>query len=104
GYDAATSQVVSVDVANGSHWTRAIPNADNLVPVGESVLVAPYSSPAKVTLLDPKGKVSWSRDGEAARLDAGNVLLFSKALSTSPDDPSLAGQHLGDSVVPLGAL
>jgi hypothetical protein len=104
GYDAKTTHVVSVDVADGGHWSRPVPNAENLVPMGDSVLAALNTSPAKVSLLGPSGKVSWTRDGEAARLDAGNLLLFSKALSTSPDDPALAGQHLGDSAVPLGAL
>jgi len=35
---------------------------------------------------------------------AGNVLLFNKAMSAYPDDPSLWGQHLGDGAVPLGPL
>jgi Hsp70 protein/putative pyrroloquinoline-quinone binding quinoprotein len=104
GYDAKSAHVVSVDVAKGGHWSRLVPNVEGLVPVGDSVLAARNTSPDKVSLLDPDGKISWTRDGEAARLNAGNVLLFSKALSTSPDDPALAGQHLGDSAVPLGAL
>jgi len=38
------------------------------------------------------------------RLDGGNTLQFSKALSASADDPALAGEHLGDAAVPLGSL
>jgi molecular chaperone HscA len=38
------------------------------------------------------------------RLDAGNTLQVSKALSASADDPALTGEHLGDKAVPLGAL
>jgi len=32
------------------------------------------------------------------------VLQFSKALSTSADDPALSGEHLGDDPEPLGSL
>jgi hypothetical protein len=104
GYDAKSTEVVSIDVTKGGHWSRVVPNAESLVPVGDSVLAAQNTSPDRVSLLGRSGTVTWTRDGEAARLNAGNLLLFSKALSTSPDDPALAGQHLGDGVVPLGAL
>jgi hypothetical protein len=104
GYDPKSTDVVSVDVTGGGHWSRRVPNANNLVPVGDSVLAAQNTSPSRVSLLGKSGKVIWTRDGEAARLNAGNLLLFSKKLSTSLDDPALAGQHLGDDVVPLGAL
>ncbi|MEV8509597.1 Hsp70 family protein [Actinoplanes sp. NPDC051475] len=105
GYDSKTAKVVAVDVANGGVlWSRAVAEADNLVPVGDSVLVAQNTSPGQTTLLDGSGRVSWARAGTAARLDGGNVLLFSKALSTSADDPALSGEHLGDPAVPLGSL
>jgi molecular chaperone HscA len=104
GYDVKTTQVVSVEVAKDGRWSRAVPNANDLVPVGDSVLAAQNTSPEKVSLLDKSGKISWTRDGAAARLDAGNLLLFSKVLSASPDDPALSGQHLGDKAAPLGAL
>ena len=57
-----------------------------------------------MSLLDAKGKIVWTRGGVAGRLDAGNLLLFSKSLSTGPDGPSVTGQHLGDGVKPVGAL
>ena len=104
GSDPKNAHVVSVDVTKGGHWSRLVPNAESLVPVGGSVLAALNTSPDSVSLLNPSGKISWTRSGEAARLDAGNVLLFSKALSAYPDDPALAGRHLGDKAVPLGAL
>lgn len=105
GFDAKTARVVSVDADSGGHWTRAVPNTDTLVPVGDAVL-AQSSSPAAVTLLDAKGHPAWSaaRAGEAARLNGGNMLLFGKALSTYPDDVFVWGDHVGDEVVPLGAL
>jgi hypothetical protein len=81
-----------------------MPNADNLVPVGDSVLVARSSSPAAVNLLDADGGVTWTRTGAAARLNEGNMLLFGKPLSTYPEDTFVWGDHAGDAVVPLGAL
>ncbi|AGZ46472.1 Hsp70 family protein [Actinoplanes friuliensis] len=105
GYDAKTAQVVAVDAAKeGELWRRAVPEVDSLVPVGEAVLATRNSSPVQTTLLDAKGKVSWTRGGVIARIDGGNTLQFSKALSTSADDPGLAGEHLGDKAVPLGSL
>jgi hypothetical protein len=103
GFDAKTTQVVAVDT-DRHQWSTPLAQSTTLVPVGDSVLVSQNSSPPRVSLLDRKGKVSWGRDGEAARLDAGNVLLFNKALSAYSDDPSLWGQHLGDGAVPLGPL
>ncbi|MEV4635907.1 Hsp70 family protein [Actinoplanes sp. NPDC049548] len=105
GYDAKTAKVVAVDVAKGGVvWSRAVSEAENLVPVGESVLVAQNTSPGQTTLLDGDGAVMWAQAGVAGRLDGGNVLIFSKPLSTSGDDPALSGQHLGEAAVPLGAL
>jgi molecular chaperone HscA len=104
GSDAKTAQVVAINIAKGGHWSRTVPSAETLLPVGESVLVGQDTSPDSVSLLDGSGKILWTRDGTAGRLDAGNMLLFSKALSTGPDDPSLTGQHLGSGVKPMGAL
>jgi molecular chaperone HscA len=104
GYDRKTAQVVSVDAAKGGHWSRAVPQADGLLPIGDSVLATRDTTPDSVSLLDPNGKTLWTRAGTSGRLDAGNLLLFSKSLSTSPDDVALTGEHLGDTVVPLGAL
>ncbi|OJF14285.1 hypothetical protein BG844_10670 [Couchioplanes caeruleus subsp. caeruleus] len=105
GYDAKTAHVVAVDVAKGgAQWSRPLPQAEKLVPVGDAVLVTQNSSPAQVSLLDAGGTVAWTRAGAAGRLDGGNVLHFSKALSTSPDDPGLSGEHVGDAAVPLGSL
>jgi hypothetical protein len=104
GYDDKTAQVISVDAAKGGRWTRGVPNTDNLVPVGDAVLATQTTTPPKVSLLDAKGKVVWTREGEAARLNSGNVLLFLKALSDYPDDSFVWGDHVGDAAVPLGAL
>jgi hypothetical protein len=106
-YDAETTQIAGADVSTGaaSIWHVKAPNAETLVPVGDNVLVGQNASSApKVTLLDSAGKEQFTADGQGARLDGGNVLLFSKALSTSLDDPALAGQHVGDDPVQLGPL
>jgi hypothetical protein len=104
GYDDKTAQVMSVDVTKGGHWARGVPMTESLVPVGNAVLAAQDTSPPKVSLLDAKGKVLWTREGQAARLDSSNVLLFLKALSDYPDDSFVWGDHVGDAAVPLGAL
>ena len=99
------SKVVAVDAAKGgSGWARPLAGVDNLVPVGDSVLAIQDSPTAQATLLDAKGKVAWTKPGEVARLDAGNLLVFSKPLSTIANQPSLSGVHLGDSQVELGPL
>ncbi|MEU8610331.1 PQQ-binding-like beta-propeller repeat protein [Actinoplanes sp. NPDC048791] len=105
GSDAKTAQVVAVNAADGGVvWRRAVANAEDLVAVGEAVLVPQNTSPAQVSLVGSDGRVAWTRAGVAGRLDAGNTLQFSKALSTSADDPALAGEHVGDKAVPLGSL
>ena len=72
--------------------------------MGDHVLSSQSTSPPTAALLDAKGKVSWTYNGVAARLDGGNMLLFSSSLSTSVDDPSLSGRHAGDGEKPLGPL
>jgi len=105
GYDAKTAQVVAIDVAKGGDlWHRAVANVDGIVPVGESILASQNTSPVQVSLVDPDGDVTWTRPGVAGRLDGGNILQFSKALSASVDDPALDGEHLGDDRQPLGSL
>ncbi|GAB1694797.1 PQQ-binding-like beta-propeller repeat protein [Krasilnikovia sp. M28-CT-15] len=103
--DAKTAQVVAVDAAEGGRrWARALADTDDLVPLGDSLLAAQNTTPTKVSLLGADGTVRWTRDGAAARLDGGNLLRFAKPLSRSPDDPSVAGEHLGDEAVELGPL
>ncbi|MFI5895364.1 Hsp70 family protein [Actinoplanes sp. NPDC051513] len=103
GYDGKTATVVALDVADGKElWRYPLPNTDTLVPVGESVLVTTTNS--EMTLLDSAGHKIWTHTGEAARLDAGNILEFSKPLSRSPGETALYGRHIGDDAVPLGSL
>jgi len=106
-YDGKANQVGGANVSKGASkiWHASLPGADNLVPVGDNVLVGRDSTgAANVTLLNSAGKAQWTADGQGARLDGGNVLVFSKALSTSVDDPSLTGQPVGGDPEPLGAL
>ncbi|MEU4239183.1 Hsp70 family protein [Actinoplanes sp. NPDC026619] len=103
GSDAKTNSVVALDVDSGQVvWRYKLGNVETIVPVGEAVVASTTSNES--TLIDGAGKQVWTRTGEAARLDGGNLLEFSKPLSRSPDDPALSGRHLGDDAVPLGAL
>lgn len=103
--DAKTAKVVAIDAAKGGDlWKLAVPDVDGIVPVGEALLATLNTSPGQVTLVDADGKKEWTKAGVAARLDAGNMLQFSKALSASADDPALSGEHLGDTPVLLGSL
>jgi molecular chaperone HscA len=104
-YTGKDAQVAAVEVGDGNRtWRRPVPNAESLVPVGDHVLALRNTSPPSVTMLDPDGELAWSTEGVAARLDAGNVLLTSTGLSTSPHDPAMAGRHLGDREQQLGPL
>jgi outer membrane protein assembly factor BamB len=105
GYDDKSARVVALDAAKGTVlWRRGVADVNGLVPFGDAVLATQDTSPAQSSLIGADGKVVWTRTGLFGRLDAGNLLQFSKALSTSVDDPALFGGHLGDARVPLGAL
>ncbi|MET8202931.1 Hsp70 family protein [Micromonospora taraxaci] len=89
--DAERTEVVAA--AEGKPARRfPAPGATGLVAVGEQVLAQrEYPEPA-LTLFDSTGKpVLRDRDGVGVRLDAGNLLVFSKAPSTVTDDRVLAG-------------
>jgi hypothetical protein len=104
GYEDKTDQVTSLDVTTGKRWARSLPSTETLVPVGDSVLAAQNTTPPRVSLLNAKGAVVWTREGEAARLNNANMLLFLKAGSDYPDDSFVWGDHVGDPAAPLGAL
>ena len=103
-YDAKNAQVAGANVAKGGKiWRVAVPGAETLAGVGDNVLAT--QATAQSTLIDSAtGKAAWSVEGVGARLDGGNMLFFSRALTTTADDPSLAGRHLGDNLVQLGPL
>jgi Hsp70 protein/putative pyrroloquinoline-quinone binding quinoprotein len=100
GGDAKAAEVVAVSATDGLLWRKQVAGANRLVPVGESVLAT--ASDDTTTLLDPDGSKLWSNDWVVARLDGGNVLEFPGQLSGYPEDPSMAGQHIGDTRVELG--
>ena len=103
GYDGKSATVVALDVAGGKQlWRYRLADTETIVPVGEALLVT--TTKPEMTLLDAKGRKVWTHTGEAARLDGGNLLEFSKPLSPSPGETTLYGRHLGDEAVPLGAL
>jgi hypothetical protein len=85
-------------------WDRGLPDVDSLVPVGDHLLAGQSTPAPRVSLLDAGGDPVWNVEGRAARLDGGNLLRFNTALSTTPENPALFGEHLGDEAEPLGAL
>jgi molecular chaperone HscA len=102
GYDSKSATVVALDVAGGKQlWRYPLADTETIVPVGEAVLA---STGKDLTLLDAKGAKIWTHTGEAARLDDGNLLEFSKPLTRSPEETALYGRHLGDEAVPLGSF
>ncbi|XVV12343.1 Hsp70 family protein [Actinoplanes sp. CA-131856] len=103
GYGDENATVVALDLAEGGKlWERKVPKAETLVPVGEAVLAR--STAPETTLVDATGKQIWTGKADAVRLDAANVLEFSKPLVGYVDDPAVAGRHLGDDPVQLGPL
>jgi len=102
GYEGSSATVTAVDLDNGRRaWSKALPDATGLVPVGPDVLATTSSL---TTLFDQGGNQVWSNGGVAARLDGGNLLEFAKPLTSSYAGVSVAGQHLGDQPVQLGPL
>jgi molecular chaperone HscA len=99
-----TKVVVATEGKKARSW--AAPNAETLVPLGEHLLARQDSPKSTVTLFDPDGTAKLrDREGVAARLDAGNLLLFGNAPSSSEGDRSLAGMAVGEAEpVPMGDL
>ncbi|SNY04652.1 Hsp70 family protein [Paractinoplanes atraurantiacus] len=103
GYGDDNATVVALDAAEGGKvWERKVAKAETLVPVGEAVLAR--STAPETTLIDATGKQIWTGKSDAVRLDAANILEFSKPLVGYVDDPAVAGRHLGDDPVQLGPL
>ncbi|WP_089158265.1 Hsp70 family protein [Micromonospora sp. NBS 11-29] len=98
------TRVVVVTEGEGSrHWPA--PRAERLVPFGEHLLAARDQPQDAVTLFAPDGSpVLRDRDGVAVRLDAGNLLLFTKAPSSSEDDRTLAGMAVDGKPVEMGEV
>ncbi|MEU0548331.1 Hsp70 family protein [Micromonospora sp. NPDC005979] len=89
--DAEHTEVVAATEGKAAiSWSA--PGATDLVPVGEQVLTQREYPKATVTLFDTAGKaVLTDRPGVAARLDAGNLLVFAEPTSTVADSRSVAG-------------
>ena len=102
GFDRTKAQVVAVDAVKGGEvWRRDVPDAESLIPVGESLLVV---TDEESTMIDVGGDPMWTVPGVAVRLDSGNVLRFSESLTTSVGSRSLSGVHLGDKAAEMGLL
>ncbi|MEV4822179.1 Hsp70 family protein [Micromonospora sp. NPDC049274] len=89
--DAERTEVVAATEGKPA-VTWSAPGATGLVPVGEQLLAEREYPKTTVTLFDAAGKVVLAdRPGVAARLDAGNLLVFAEATSSVADDRSVAG-------------
>ncbi|MEU7923998.1 Hsp70 family protein [Micromonospora sp. NPDC049107] len=85
-----TEVVAATEGKSAISWSA--PGATGLVPVGEQVLTQREYPKATVTLFDTAGKALLAdRPGVAARLDAGNLLVFAEPTSTVADNRSVAG-------------
>ncbi|MEU5903463.1 Hsp70 family protein [Micromonospora sp. NPDC047467] len=94
--DAERTEVVAA--AEGETPVRwSAPGTTGLVPLGEHVLTQREYPKPTVTLFDAAGKPLALRDrpGVAARLDAGNLLVFAEAPSMVADNRSVAGVWAG---------
>ncbi|MEU8373869.1 Hsp70 family protein [Micromonospora sp. NPDC048894] len=102
--DAERTEVVAATEGKGSRrW--ATPGGADLVPVGGHLLVRRQSPKTTVSLYDPAGKaVLTDRQGTAARVDAGNLLLFAETPSSVEDDRSLAGVSKAGDLTEMGQL
>ncbi|WP_328343730.1 Hsp70 family protein [Micromonospora sp. NBC_00421] len=102
--DADRTEVVAATEGKGSRRWPA-PDGADLVPVGEHLLVRRESPKTTVSLFDPAGKaVLTDRKGTAARVDAGNLLVFAEPPNSVEDDRSLAGVSTAGELTEMGQL
>jgi hypothetical protein len=100
------TEVASIDVVkSGQVWRHKAPAAEDIVPVGDRVLVRRGTGETSWVLRDAEGKELASREGTAVRLDGGNVLSFTGSFGTSSADLSVAGVGaVSGEVTELGPL
>ena len=94
-----------MDVAEdrGALWRQPVPDGRGLLPVGDWVTVTGFDIPVRA--FDASGSEVLNRPGVAARLNAGNLLVFADELSSSMQDLSVAGVSVtGDPPTELGHL
>jgi hypothetical protein len=86
-------------------WRQPAPEAEDLVPVGDRVLVRRTTTDARWVLRGADGKELAKHDGLAVRLDGGNALSFTGPFGTSSADLSVAGVGaVGGEITELGPL
>ena len=86
-------------------WRQKAARAENLIPVGDRVLVTTGTYEPTWVLRDDTGKELASRQGTVVRLDGANALSFSGTLSTTATNLSVAGVGArGGVVTELGPL
>jgi hypothetical protein len=107
--DAASTsdaQVSVIDIVEARRlWWKDAPGADDVVPVGDRVLVSGRGSDEGWKLFDDDGNQVTEQEGKAVRLNAGNLLSFTGSYSTISADLSVGGiGPRSDEAVQLGPL
>ncbi|MET8231685.1 Hsp70 family protein [Micromonospora sp. NPDC005298] len=104
GQAERTEVVAATEGERAIRWSA--PGVTSVIPFGERILAQREYPKPTVTLFDAAGKpVLRDRGGVAARLDAGNLLVFATAPSTVADNRVLAGVWAGSGTVDeLGEL
>jgi outer membrane protein assembly factor BamB len=105
-FDAKTNELISVDLDKGEErWREKAADFETLVPVGEHVMVLRDSPDYTTAVYDAGGGLVATREGVGVRVNGGSMLFFGKYLTTSVDDPSMAGLTVGSAQpVELGPL
>jgi molecular chaperone HscA len=103
--DTQSTSIVAINLEKGGElWRRPAPGADLLVHFDQQVVARATSGDNLVRVFDPGGKEILKREGAVGRVDAANMLLFDE-ISSSADDYSVAGLHVGSKdVIEMGQL
>ncbi|MFJ6200017.1 Hsp70 family protein [Micromonospora sp. NPDC092111] len=102
--DTQRTEVVAATEGKGSRRWPA-PGGVGLVSLGEHLLVQRESPKTTATLFDPAGKALLTdQKGFAARVDAGNLLVFAETPNTIEGDRSIAGVSASGELTAMGDL
>ncbi len=95
-FDSATIELVAIDAdGKGQVWRRPVPEADQLMAIGDTVVVS--GGTPMVVGFDRDGEVVFEQaTGAAARINEGNLLVFGDEPWSSFGDMSLLGYAVED--------
>src|SRR5690606_20104686 len=95
-FDSATIELVAIDAdGKGQVWRRPVPEADQLMAIGDTVVVS--GGTPMVVGFDRDGEVVFEQaTGAAARINEGNLLVFGDEPWSAFGDMSLLGHAVED--------